>query len=118
MVSAATRIRSSASEAFNASSTSSSADWSRAIAYSVSTCSLAGSRRDSRGGPSTCQRHAERPGPTTGCATTTPAPTPSGPLPPEPANPYDDRTPVLGNFDEQHWGTSVSAISQASGYAD
>src|SRR3954471_11868881 len=58
MVSAAVRTRSPTSATLSASRTSSRADWSRAIAWHLSPCSLAGSRRDSRGGLFSVLRHA------------------------------------------------------------
>src|SRR3954465_7129403 len=48
----------------------------------------------------------------TACATTIPAPTPSAAPPPDtPADPYPDHRHQVGNFGEQLWPRSFSAIS-------
>src|SRR6201999_864423 len=59
MVSAAWRTRSPTSAALSDSSSSSRADWSRAIAWHLSTSCLAVTRRGSRGGLFVLVRHAE-----------------------------------------------------------
>src|ERR1700754_3715710 len=59
MVSAAWRTRSPTSAALSDSRSSSRADWSRAIAWHLSTSCLAVARRGSRGGLFVLVRHAE-----------------------------------------------------------